>query len=361
MVSACSLYSESALLHPSQIPPLEEAKLTLDFDSPRIYFEDGEPDDLTALMMALGSGIQRAVVVAEPHGKREEVLERTQKLISNLNLKIEDVKPGNADPQTLASLINYLKSLDAHSLSINVIAPSPTLAALIQQEPLLLAKKTKRIVSLGGFAHRECEYGTHQGKKVYYTTHNYSANLPAAQALLSFAEKYKVPCYVIATDNLRLPRSINYEVVDKIKEMGTPAATYLLDEISAWNDLYAKQSSGKLEKIAKEAGHQTTNDPALQRSMTPADLIAAVFDLALQELDIESTGIESVELSEVPRYEKDKSGRFQETKHRAVHFEKKESSPIRYVDGFKLKGLPLTFPPARRCPRWRTPRRRRWP
>ena len=273
---ACFNESDRPLLEkvtPAQFSDAELQRIKYDFESPRLVFTDGEPDDFLALIIELLS--QKAQVVAEPHGKREGVYERTHRLIENLHHCKTQLQKGNAAPDTIRYLLDSLQHIDDHSLLIQVIAPSPTLAALIQAAPELLAKKTKRIVTLGGFAFRQCEMGKLQGQKVYYTTHNLSANIESGQSLFSFSEKYKVPLYILSTDNLRLSRDINFDVVQKLESLGTDAAEYILDECAEWN----KATSKKTEKIAKEVGKKPE-----QQSMTPADAIAAVFGLAFDSL-----------------------------------------------------------------------------
>jgi len=314
---ACFNVSDRPLLDNVTPAQFSNEELLLDYydlDSPSLTLEDGEPDDFLAIL--IGSLEKQAQLIAESHGKREEVYERTLDLLKQIPRSrgfTTELLKGDATSETMKYLIRSLGYLDDHSLTISVLAPSPTLAALIDEVPNLLASKIKKIVSLGGFAHRDCETGELKGTKVYYTTHNLSANLDAGQKMFTFAEQHKVPLYIISTDNLRLPRTINTDIVEKLESMDTDATHNILKECKAWN---AVSSKGKTEK----------------ESMTPADPIAKVFALAFDSLEIKSRGISSIKITKEPRYEEGKPA-----KHRAVSLQFDDQSTIRYVDGFSLR------------------------
>lgn len=318
---------------PSQFPPEELNQLPL-HEGPHWIFSDGEPDDYAHFLMD-SDNIQKGntQIIAEPH-KKEGVDGRNtfagiRKALHAFHLLESSLLAGSQQPgtkekaisqATLASLIERLKTLPDHSLCISLIAGSAQFAALAEKEPDLLAKKIKRIVALGGFAYRHPKDDKNQ-EKVYYTTHNLTTDLDAARVLFRFAEEKQVPTYILSTDQLRLERTVNRSLCVKLEHMaanGFEPAQALLAQIDAWN-----------EKTSHKRQHQ-------ERDMTPADLIAAQFQLSFDHLQIDSQGISHLQITEEPRYEKAADDSYQPTNNRKVDLQTDDSSSLRYVKGFRL-------------------------
>jgi len=317
---------------PSLFTEEELSLIPYDFSSPRWVFEDGEPDDFTNILLMPKD---RTLFIAEDHHKRGKVLERTKLLLEKMGGNQEAVLEGN-----VPFLIERLKQLPDHSLILQVIAPSPTLAEIMKREPELLAQKVKRMVSYGGFVYRDCEYGRLQGEKIYYTSFNLIENQEATTTLFHFAEQHQVPFYILGGDNLKLPKTINFDLPYKIKNLGTPAAQYIESEIEIWNRIALK--GWLLEdyhNVAAEHGFLSVD--LYKNTMTPADVIAAVLDLSFDNLEIHSRGISHFQITDEPRYEKQGEA-YLPTKHRALSFDFDPDSTIRYVDGFFLADTHLT-------------------
>lgn len=306
-------------------------------------FEDAEPDDEAAILFSEKISGSNLRIIAEPHGKREEVYERTEKLLRLMDVEhpSEILLTGNGHSETVSRLKKELETIKDNSLLIQVIGPCPTLEALIKEAPVLLSRKIKRIVAMGGFAYRECEHGKYHGTKVYYTTHNLSANIQAAQTLFTFAESYRVPTYIIATDNLRLSRSLNSFLASGIQKCNTKATNFLVGEIECWNRIFFQSESDNKEKASSLAQRKIKS---LSVDMTPADVISTAFNLSFEQLSVQSRGFSKIVITEEPRYEKqgDSSSSFKPFKrHRAVTLEVNSDSVIRYVDQFKIQGTNL--------------------
>lgn len=334
----CLIFGDRPLKQPADPSQFTEDDLhaiSYDFESPRWVFEDGEPDDFAAIFL-LPRG--KSLFIAEPHRIRGEVLHRSKILMEKLGENEDVVLRGGAVESEIDRLIQHLESLPDHSLSIQIIAPSPTLAAVIERNPELLARKVNKLFAYGGFAYRDCEEGQFKGQEVYYTTFNLSSNANAGQTLFDFSEKFQVPLYVFASDNLRLPLAPYYDLSYKLNTIQTPSAQYISQEIETWNRVHPNGGGGNAEMRQREAealGYR--KEDAVRFQMTPADAIAVVVDLAFHQLEVVSRGFSNIQITDEPRYKENGEAMY----HRAVTLEENPDSPIRYVDGFYLKDTNL--------------------
>lgn len=317
----------------------------------RWVIEDGEPDDFINLLFNSCVGQDNLTVIAEKHGKREEVFERTDTLLKHLKVKNISTKLlQGATDETIGILTARLNQLPNDSLSIQVLAPSPTLQRLIEVCPELLAQKVKRIIAFGGFTYRKPLNmdGSKENEAVYYTTHNLSANVAAAQTLLTFAQTHKTAIFVLGSDALKMARSLSTSLPERMLQCDTPATAYIHTEIEAWNNQWIKDNSNAEAKLKKnvEASSGKSAAEVARLSVTPADTIAAVVANAFEHLTLSSIGLKDVVITDSLRIEFDKkTNGFKESYHRKVTFAEDETSTLRLITGFQLgdKDTTATF------------------
>lgn len=302
-----------------------------------IWFEnDAEPDDLIGGAFLPKGG--ELLLIVDPHRKINKdhpngTFEKNQKLLSLRGRQGGAMIHGAVGKEFL---IKMLESAEEQSLNFLLTAPAHTISSLIEEQEELLVEKLKKIVWLAGFARRSDE----NGQETSYTTHNISENPEAAQKLFDFVNRHDIPLYLLSTDQMQLPRHLNFDIPYKLAQCANPMADFLIEEIGVWNQI-AKLSADKRERLFKyahEAGYSLNEETFLRQSMTPADVIASVFCTAFDQLKIiaHAIGTPTILMENArPGKPKDKEIFLKEDAH---------SSSIHYVSGFYLPGLLEDFP-----------------
>ncbi len=298
-----------------------------------VICEDGETDDLTAITL----DPRKKVVVAEHHRKIEDTHGASQRILDVVSGHFPNlIKGSDENHQTENAMLtglycNLLSSPDK-SRTLLLLSPADTIAAFLKanDNPAItagtLARKIDRIVWLGGFS---------EDNGQQYTTHNLSENTEAAQAVFDFAEKYKVPLYILSMKHLRTGRCLKFDIPRCLEQSGTTAAKKLCENIQQWNLNLKPDKKSDLIRYAQEAGYVDADEDFIMRmSMPEADLLALVFDAAFESLQIDSQRIGNIKITDEsrPKAPKDKK----------VTFDLKDDSSIHYVKGFSLNGEDTT-------------------
>src|SRR5690606_18485285 len=122
-------------------------------------------------------------------------------------------------------------------------------------------------------------------------------------------------------------------------------ADFLGSEVEFWNETaFPKENlkpkkqdkKKKLLEYAAEAGYKKSDSMFYRCSMTPADVIPAVFLSAFKSLEIESYGIQEVMITEESRPD--------DPDNKKVTFVENAASSIQYVKGFSLPSMLQPLP-----------------
>lgn len=333
------------LVQPASFDPRELTCVPYDLETDAITFTDMEPDDFSHLWITLSASKAENLFVTEPHHKLGNTYLKARTFIDKIRRQRTSEQlafPGGADVQTVACLLTWLKTKQDKSIVFRIIAPCPTLAALIEADPKLVADKVKRIVSWGGLTQAD----TPDGGQAYYTSFNLTKNLNASRCLFHFAETYRIPFYILGGKRLKLERKINFDFPLKLRQIPTEATQQIIEETTAWNHRSLDGKKRRIEKLEKTAAELGYGPQDIYNSMTPSDPLVAMFDFAFPCLEIQSTKISNIQITDEPRYEKnEKTGEWEPKDHRKVLFRENDPdsfSQIFSVDGFSFRGWNTT-------------------